>query len=1000
MRRFLILLIIVATATSIYAQLPKVDVTFRKQESIRKEKIAKLHLANEDQITENQEMYDVKYYFLDLIPDPTTSTLYGHVKIDVKSLSDQLNHIELNFYNAMHVNAIYLSDTQRDLIYYKNGDLLIIELDKTYLTDELISISIDYHGKPQNSRYHSFGFGQYDGKPMIWTLSEPYGARAWWPCKDVPSDKPDSVGIRVTVPKNLIVASNGILREEIEVEEKKIYTWHESYPIATYLVSLAIHPYKVYYDNYLYNDNSDTMKIHFYMFEDNYTRYKDINSKVKHMIRCFADMYGEYPFVKEKYGQADFLGGGAMEHQTCSSFAFWGEIVYAHELAHQWWGDLITCDDFQHIWLNEGFATYSEALYYEFIYGPGAASYYQMINNLYLGDGTIFVEDPYTESIFHGGLSYRKASWVLHMLRHIVGDSTFFDILKTYYNHPDFRYSSAKTADFKNICEDVSGLNLDNFFQQWIYEEHYPEYSYYWLHEKLDDETYRVYGVVNQLQTKGPVFDMPVDLTIKTAVHDTVVVLHSDESCVEFEYIVEHEPYDVVLDEGNWILKTVQKIQKPDLVVLGSYINDEEQNDNRKAEPGETVKLYLEIKNKGLNVCDLDLKLTTSCPSITIVDDNLEIEEIKIGETVNTSYQPFTFSVSHNAVSELVPFSLEIRGNNSYKKILEFYVPVGYPQILFVDDDEGKDNDQIVCEYLNSSKVLYDKWNIGEYGYPGDLATYTTMVWATGEARDNTLDPEEQRIIMQFLDSGGNLFISGQNIGYDLVENGDTDDSLFYYEYLGANYIGDTADDPWIIGDNTNEIGKGLYVFLTGNYGSDYKQNSTDIIAPGADANSFLVYSMIKECAGIYHELPNGAKVVYIPFGMEGIAGPNPTSASVFISRVMDWLKSDSTSTGLPENECVDLTPSFRLYDNFPNPFNPETNIQYRIPKEASVSLTVYNILGEKIITLIDEIKPAGIHTVRWDGKNYNANPVQSGIYIYKLNYLDRTETRKMLIIK
>ncbi|MBN1155172.1 hypothetical protein JXB12_09675 [candidate division KSB1 bacterium] len=994
---FILLLIFISSAK---AQFPTVDISHREQEIKLKEAKAKLWLASENQATENQQLFDVKYYSLDLVPDPVSRVLTGQVQIDMISLSDQLDRIELNFYSGMKIERIYLTDHPSiQLNYQHSSDLLVVYLDRIYLHHEFVSLIVSYNGRPQESRYHSFGFGLSGDKPMIWTLSEPFGARAWWPCKDVPADKADSVDIRVTVPKELIVASNGTLRDKVNIGDHTVYWWHEEYPIATYLVSLAIHPYKVYYDNYLYNEGLDTMQIHFYVFPENYSRYKDINSQVKDMIRCFADLYGEYPFINEKYAQADFLGGGAMEHQTCSSFGFWGEIVYAHELAHQWWGDLITCDDFQHIWLNEGFATYSEALWYEHNYGVGAASYYQMTANLYLGDGTIFVEDPLNDSIFDGGLSYSKASWVLHMLRHIVGDSTFFSILRTYYDHPQFKYGSAKTEDFQRICEEVSGRDLSNFFQQWIYDEHYPEYRYYWLSEMIDEDNYRVYGVVNQVQTRGPVFDLPIDLTIKTDSFDTTLVLDADERSEAFEYFIRHEPRDVILDQGNWVLKRVEKIRRPDLVVTGTYI-DHDDNSNRKAEPGETIDLYIDLKNQGLNVRNLRLQLSSEDPCMTITQDQLTIDEIVIGTSVNTSSQPFRCKISSDAASHLVKFTLNATGDPSYNQLLTFYIAVGYPTILFVDDDEGDASDRVVCKYLNDANVLYDTWSISEYGVSSDLSQYKTLFWTTGDARTNTLTPEEQLVIGNFLEAGGNVFISGQNIGYDLVAQGTVEDSLFYATYLKSQYIADSADDPWIVGTSGDELGRQLYVFLIGNYGSNHEQESTDIIAPIDNASSFLTYSMIKQSAGIYATLGNGARMVYVPFGIEGIAGPNPTSATMFVSRIVEWLSSDSCATGLnPLNDAVG-NDSFVLYNNFPNPFNPETTIQYAIPQQSRVLIRIYNLVGEQIITLVDTMKEPGEHRVIWNGKDQSGNRVPSGLYLYKLDCIGSTQTKKMLLLK
>ena len=1004
MRRLLcIIVFMVITPALLRAQISTIDVSYRQYEVRKKESMAKLLLASEFKLTDNQGQFDVTYYFLDLIPDPEKKLLMGKVQIDLVVLSDQLDRIELNFYSGMTIDSLYVTHhSSLSLNYYQGNDLLTIDLDRSYVRDERVSISIVYRGKPQESRYYSFGFDQSGSKPMIWTLSEPFGARAWWPCKDVPSDKADSVDIRVTVPSELIVASNGTLREKVELGEKTVYWWHEGYPIATYLVSLAIYPYKVYYDDYLYNDGADTMKIHFYVFPDNYTRYRDANGKVKDMIRCYANLFGEYPFVKEKYGQADFLGGGAMEHQTCSSFAFWGDIVYAHELAHQWWGDLITCADFHHIWLNEGFATYSEALWYEHLYGPGSASLYQMSANLYLGDGTIYVEDPLHDSIFDGGLSYSKASWVLHMLRHIVGDEQFFTILRTYYNDPVLKFGSATTDDFKKICENVSGMDLSKFFQQWIYDEHYPEFSYYWLSEKLDDDNYRIYGVVNQLQTKGPeAFNLPVDLTIRTASNDTMVVLSIDERSESYEFFVKDEPRDVVLDKGNWILKTSNKIQRPDIVLTGIYINDTDFNNNKKAEPGETIDVYVDLKNQGLNVTNLQLRLVCSDPCVTILNDRLTIDEIEIGATVSTGFRPFSVLIAADAMSHLVEFQLNVTGDFSYTKTIPLHVAVGYPQILFVDDDAENASDRIISRFLNDSKIFYDTWSIAAYGLPSDLSHYKVLIWATGDDRTTTLTTHEQKILSNYLDAGGKLFISGQNIGYDLVEAGTSADSLFYTDYLKAEYIRDSADDPWIIGDTDDELGKQLYVFLIGIYGSNFDQQSTDVIMPIEDADSFLIYAMTKQCAGIYYENEHGARVVYIPFGIEGIAGPNPTSASLLVTRVMDWLSNDSTVSDIKDLEFESIAPRVELYDNFPNPFNPETTIGFNIPQESRVALAIYNILGEEIITLIDHrLYVPGSYRVTWNGVNRSGDLVQSGIYLYKLECSGVIQTKKMLFLK
>jgi len=538
------------------AQSPKKDVEVREKLIAQKARHYQQMISCEQQKTANQEKYDIKYYSLDLIPDPTTSLLSGIVEIAGEVMAPTLDRVELNFWDGMSIMNIHHSANPGTLLDFdRQYDLLTINLDSIYVQGDQFKLTVEYNGHPQNSGYGSFTFDSYNGQPMIWTMSSVIGARAWWPCKDVPSDKPDSVDIRVTIPNDLIVASNGSLRQMNTVGNRTTYWWHEKYPVATYLVFLAIHPYEMHYDHYVYNSGADTMAIYFYSFPGNYDANFRINNLVKDMIGCFSGLFGEYPFVDEKYGQADFLWGGGMEHQTCTTYGSWNEALFAHEIAHQWWGDMITCDSFHHIWLNEGFASYSEALWFEYAYPPYTASEYQMMYQLYLGSGTVYVEHPEYENIFDSGLSYVKGSWVLHMLRHIVGDNVFFDILKAYYNSTDNKYGTATTEEFQTICEQVSGMNLDKFFYQWIYEEYYPHYSYSW-NWVPNGLSYTVDLEIRQEQTNYT-FWMPIDIFITTADGEQTFVVWDSLPTQTFRLTVSSMPLTLELDKNNWILKLI-----------------------------------------------------------------------------------------------------------------------------------------------------------------------------------------------------------------------------------------------------------------------------------------------------------------------------------------------------------------------------------------------------------------------------------------------------------
>jgi aminopeptidase N len=543
----------------LYTQPPGLDPSKKINQIEQKAEQYRQMLMCEQQKSTNQEAFDITYYALDLTPDPATSLLTGSAEIVGTVAVDGLQQVKLNFWVGMSILHIHESGTpDKSLSYSRDSDLLSINLNRRYLRGEQFRIIVSYQGRPQESPYDSFHFDNHEGEPMIWTLSSVFGARAWWPCKDVPSDKPDSVDIRVTVPHNMIVVSNGALKETSTTNGYSTYWWHEGYPIATYLIFISVYPYEVTYDNYIYNNTADTMKIHFYSFPNNYRQYAEINNKVKDMVAFYAGLFGEYPFVDEKYGQADFLWSGGMEHQTCTSYGRWDEALFAHEIAHQWWGDMITCASFHHIWLNEGFADYSEALWFEHLYAPAySAADYLMDYQLYLGGGTVYVEHPEYENIFDLGLTYHKASWVLHMLRYVTGEDVFFEILRTYYASPQHQYGTATTEDFQAICEQVSGMDLSWFFHQWIYEEYFPRYSYSWDWHRNGFQ-YNVNLNIRQMQDNY-IFRMPIDITITTANGEETFLVTDSLQAQSFTFTINAEPLNLELDKDNWILKLIEE---------------------------------------------------------------------------------------------------------------------------------------------------------------------------------------------------------------------------------------------------------------------------------------------------------------------------------------------------------------------------------------------------------------------------------------------------------
>jgi hypothetical protein len=246
------------------------------------------------------------------------------------------------------------------------------------------------------------------------------------------------------------------------------------------------------------------------------------------MLTVFSDLYGVYPFVNEKYGMCEWARGGAMEHQTMTSMYGFNESTIAHELAHQWWGDAVTYATWHDIWLSEGFATYSEALWREFRPGsPGEPALHAYMANMRPTEpsGSVYVYHPDSiELIFDYQTTYLKAGWVLHMLRHVVGTDTFFDVLAAY--RAAYEHSTATTEDFEEVAEAVAGRDLAWFFDEWIYGDGAPSYVYAWRPVVVEGVDYLELSIEQAQGTSESVFTMPIDIltTDDQGDHQTYVV--------------------------------------------------------------------------------------------------------------------------------------------------------------------------------------------------------------------------------------------------------------------------------------------------------------------------------------------------------------------------------------------------------------------------------------------------------------------------------------------
>lgn len=503
--------------------------------------------------------YDVTFYRLELLPSMTTRYLNGKTTIHFKTIQET-NSLLFDLAATMQVDSIIQG---RKKISFTHGadNQLKLQLPQTIPAGQLDSVAIYYQGEPANSGFDSYVFEfRNQTKPTLWTLSEPYGARDWWPCKQTLNDKADSVEVLVTIPSNLKAASNGVLQQVSQLPGGlQTWRWKHRYPIATYLIAFAVADYEVYSNEVTINNKK--LDILNYIYPEHLATAQSATVRVPEMIALYSELFGAYPFLEEKYGHAEFGWGGGMEHQTMSFMGGWNYDLMAHELAHQWFGDAVTCGSWQDIWLNEGFASYLTALCYENIETAYWRPWKNIIRNSVLAtdQGTVFVDDTSNVSrIFSGRLTYNKASAVLHMLRWVVGDQNFYKGIRSYFTAPEINFKFGRTSQLQSYLEKESGKDLDAFFNQWIYGQGHPIYQFNWSQNAQGLVTITATQTTSNPST--PLFELPLPFKLKNATNDSLVVFNNNAAQQSWQIQLPFNVDSLIFDPDIWIMGELNSI--------------------------------------------------------------------------------------------------------------------------------------------------------------------------------------------------------------------------------------------------------------------------------------------------------------------------------------------------------------------------------------------------------------------------------------------------------
>jgi len=502
-----------------------------------------------------QRSVDVLHYTIKLNLHPEEKKIYGDVTISMKINDEKLNKIDINFYDNLDISLLEVNGQKAK--YIRSEKIISIERSKNI--KDSADVRIIYSGTPESKGLGSFEFSSENDKPFVYSLSEPVFASTWFPCIDLPDDKALS-DIFITNDSSAVSVSNGKLVDIKTAGNRRTYHWKTVYPISTYLIAIYSGSYKTYSQKYI-SITRDTMQLVYYAFPKDFEDAKIDFADHGNYIKIFEQMFGPYPFIKEKYGVAEFLWDmGAMEHQSITGIGakfisgrkFFTDMLI-HELAHHWWGDAVGPKTWKDIWLNEGFATYSEALYWEKQTGFAALQSTLSSKKGTFPSGTLY--NP-SNDLF-SRLVYDKGAWVLHMLRKEVGDKTFFSILKEYFKK--FEYSNASTNDFKKVCENLSGKNLSVFFNQWIYKgEGIIELEYGWT-TSVSEKNYITKIKIKQLQNGYDIYKFPIDIKMIYDKDDDFRVssayISSKDSTISL--ISLKKPMKIILDPDKWLLANI-----------------------------------------------------------------------------------------------------------------------------------------------------------------------------------------------------------------------------------------------------------------------------------------------------------------------------------------------------------------------------------------------------------------------------------------------------------
>lgn len=464
--------------------------------------------------------FDVTYYTLNVSVDEKKKYLNGEVEISATALT-ACDTLQIDLYANMKINKITCEG--KNLSYVRAYGAVFIIMPKRQSAGEKFKLLINYEGSPLVAKKPPWKGGfvwkkDKDNNPWIGVACESEGASLWWPCKDVNNDEPDSMAINVSTNTYLPAVCNGHLIGKETTGNVNTFKWRVSYPINLYDVTLYIGNFKLLQDTMLSKVTGNIINLDYYVLPKNYEKAKVHFTQVKPQLSFYEKIYGAYPWYKDGFKLIESPYEG-MEHQSAIAYGSGYKNIYQkfdyiilHESAHEWWGNSVSAADFADVWIQEGFATFSEALYVESTEGREAYLRYLLTYRLFIQNKWPVV-GPTNERYFNYKNSdcYQKGAWILHTLRtQIANDSIFFDILRSFRGK--YNMKTVVSKDFINTVNEKTQHDYNWFFNQYLYKRESPFLEYYW------DENFFYY----RWKYTDATFVMPTEIGLDGLVRTTL----------------------------------------------------------------------------------------------------------------------------------------------------------------------------------------------------------------------------------------------------------------------------------------------------------------------------------------------------------------------------------------------------------------------------------------------------------------------------------------------